>query len=309
MAARTLYAAFIGLALGLAAVPSAADEAPDALPDTTEVMVVDVGALPKGELPPLPAEKDAPLGVPAWTQPATITVTAINEKPRPRHHKKATLRVTKTSSISKHAPQHAEIVKLVSVAPSAPSIDVLYAPSADATELEAQAAQRMQCGEHDSVLPMRWETLGTTADGDAHLEVHDLWFDAKSCAIGPGPASTLALKAIAWDDGKPWLYAMRSHAGVTLIMPRVTEVSSESMVGTPVSVRGDFTRITMPVGRWGSGSIVAHLDSLTAGSASDGADRPVEVGIELVQTMSEKAPTLLVRTRRANVARADEGKE
>jgi hypothetical protein len=85
------------------------------------------------------------------------------------------------------------------------------------------------------------------------------------------------------------------------VMPHTSELVSESMVGAPVSVRGEFTRITLPMGRWGSGAIVAQLESLSGTPASD-SDRPVEVGIELVQTMSEKAPTLLVRTHRASAA-------
>jgi hypothetical protein len=49
---------------------------------------------------------------------------------------------------------------------------------------------------------------------------------------------------------------------------------------------------------------------LSASGSADGAEGgPIEVGIELVQTMSEKAPTLLVRTRRAPVATSDEGRD
>jgi hypothetical protein len=304
MTARGAHAVLVGLALALAAGQSAANDEPPS--ETTRVIVIDVGTLPEGELLPVPAEADAPLGVPAWMQPATVTVKAVSEVPRPRRHGKPSLRVSKKSSIN---AKHTETVKLVSVAPTAPSLDALYAPSADATELEAQATQKLSCGERESVLPMRWESLATTADGDARLSMRDLWFDTKSCAVGPGPETTVSLKAIAWDGGKPWLYAMRSHAGVTVVMPRASELSSESMVGAPVSIRGDFTRITMPVGRWGSGSVVAQLPSLSGETAADGADRPFEVGIELVQTMSEKAPTLLVRTRRPNPAVADEAKE
>jgi hypothetical protein len=304
MAARAAHAAFLGLALAFAAGPSAADDAPPA--DTTRIVVVDVDTLPKGELPSLPAENDAPTGVPAWTQPATITVTPVGEMPRPQRQGKPILHPAKTPSTLSH---RAEKVKIVSIAPTSPSLDAIYAPSNDATELEAQASQKMSCGERESVLPMRWEALVTGADGSARLEVHDLWFDAKSCAVGPGPTATVSLQAIAWEAGRPWLYAMRSRAGVTLVMPRVGEISSESMVGTPVSVRGDFTRITMPVGRWGSGSIVAQLESLTGHDTGDGVDRSVEVGIELVQTMSEKAPTLLVRTRQARVPTSDEGSD
>jgi hypothetical protein len=91
-------------------------------------------------------------------------------------------------------------------------------------------------------------------------------------------------------------------------MPRVTEINSEPMVGVPVAMRGAFTRISMPLGRWGSGSIVAQLESLRGTPAGDGAG-PVEVGIELLQTMSEKSPTLLVRTRRAPPTADDESRD
>ena len=197
----------------------------------------------------------------------------------------------------------------MAIAPASPSLDAIYAPSAEATELEGQESQKMSCGAQESVLPMRWEALATTEGGDARLSVHDLWFDAKACAVGPGPVATIPLKAIAWEGGKPWLYAMRSRGSVTLVMPRANEVSSESMVGVPVSMRGAFTRISMPLGRWGSGWIVAQLESLAEKRAGESADRPVEVGIELVQTMSEKAPTLLVRTRRAPEAPPNEDRE
>jgi len=306
MAARRAHAVFMGISMALAAGSSAADDEPRA--ETTNVIVVDVGDLPTGEIPSVPAETDAPLGVPAWTQPATITVTAAGEL-RPRQHGKPVQRVSKKSIIASKRPR---VAKIVAIAPTTPSLDALYAPSNDATDLEAQASQKLSCGDRESVLPLRWEAFAVTNDGEARLSVRDLWFDAKSCAVGPGPEATILLKAVAWDGGRPWLYAMRNHDGVTLVMPRVTEISSESMVGAPVSVRGDFTRITMPIGRWGSGSIVAQLDSLPGEPADDRVDRPIEVGIELIQTMSEKAPTLLVRTRRANVANvasSDEGRE
>jgi hypothetical protein len=303
MMARGAPAFLAGLTLALAATASAAEDQPPA--ETTKVVVIDVGALPEGEIPLPPAETDAPTGVPAWTQPATITVTPAGEVLRKRRRSKPSMQVSKKSI----APsERSEKVKLVSIAPASPSLDALYPPSSDATEFDAPSTQKLSCGERASVLPMRWEALATTAEGDARLSVHDLWFDAKSCAVGPGPETTIPLKAVAWEGNRPWLYAMRSREGVTIVMPRVSEISSESMVGAPVSVRGDFTRITIPVGRWGSGSIQAQVDAFPGEPSDDRVDRPIEVGIELVQTMSEKTPTLLVRTRRANVP-APEGRD
>jgi hypothetical protein len=307
MNARASHAIVAALTLALWAAPSAADEEPQ--PETTKVVIVPVTDLPEGDIPPPPPEADAPTGVPAWTQPATISVTDAGEMTRMRRIKKPSVRVSKKSVLAAKHAERVEKVKLVAIAPAEPSIDALYPPSAEATDLDGPSSQKLSCGDRESVLPMRWESLAKTDDGDARLSVHDLWFDAKTCAVGPGPEKTLPLKAIAWENGKPWLYAMRGRDGVTLVMPRMNDLNSESMVGAPVSMRGDFTRVTMPIGRWGSGSIVAQLDAFPGESSENGGDRPIEVGIEIVQTMSEKAPTLLVRTKRANPVPTDEGRD
>ncbi len=319
MRARTTASLFALVAVALAALPSAADVAPrsrtpsqlvdfvepplpvqepraqdEARAGSTRVVVVDVGTLPKGELPPLPAENEAPAAVPPWTQPASITVHSIGEMERRRRPSKRSI----SAPIKKpNAQKRTEKVKLVSIAPSAPTLDAIYAPSPEITEISGESSHRMSCSDRESIIPMRWESLSQTADGAARLDLRDIWFDGKSCAVGPGPEASVTLQAIAWEGGKPWLFAMQSRAGVTLILPKVADLSSESMIGTPIAMRGDFTRITLPLGRYGSGSIVAQVESLAPPGESG--TEPVEVGIEVVQTMSEKAPTLLVRTRRS----------
>jgi hypothetical protein len=169
---------------------------------------------------------------------------------------------------------------------------------------------------------VRWETLTVSTDGAAKLEVRDMWFDARSCAIGSGPTTTSILRAIAWDEGKPWLFALRDEKSVTLVMPRSNDVSAEAMVGSPITVRGGFTRVTLPLGRWGSSSIVANLPTLSLdvppqpnahqpnakklADSDDGDRQPVEVAVELVQTMSEASPTLLVRRRQPDAVASRE---
>jgi hypothetical protein len=318
MPRSTLLAAVVALVPLLMTGTSAAESIeragdgakPSPAPDeeTTRVVAVDIDALPVGSLPPLPAEREAPTGVPAFTQPSDLKVDIVEEAPRSQKLRPAPLHgLSKVALRKKKRPGGP--TQIVNVSPKAHTLDALYLPSPESLEYEASAEQRMSCGDRESVTAMRWETLRTTPDGNAALEIRDLWFAAKTCVVGPGSTKTISLRAIAWDDGKPWLFAMRGPSGVTLVMPRVNEVTSESMVGAPVSVRGDFTRITLPLGRWGSGTVVAQLDGLSTGakteSAENGVDGPVEVGIELVQTMAERVPTLLVRTRRAPVASAD----
>jgi hypothetical protein len=307
------FAALVALVPALTAGTSAADSVaradPEADAETTHVVVVvDLNTLPIGSLPALPAEGEAPIGIPAFTQPSTLKVDVVEQVQRSRKGRPPP--VLGLSKVALRKKKRLEgTTKIVSVSPATRTLDALYFVSSDSLEHDGSSEQRMPCGDRESITPLRWETLTTTPDGNAALEVRDLWFDAKTCAVGPGSTKTIPLRAVAWEDGRPWLFAMRGHTGVTLVMPRANEVTSESMVGAPVSVRGDFTRVTLPMGRWGSGTVVAELDGLSTGakteSAENGENRPVEVGIELVQTMSEKAPTLLVRTRRAPVASAD----
>jgi hypothetical protein len=311
-------AALVALVPALMAGTSAADSmeragdgakpSPDPDAETTRVVVVDVDTLPVGSVPALPADGDAPTRVPAFTQLSTVNVDVVEQVQRSQKLRPPPIHgLSKVALRKKKRPGGPS--KIVSVSPTNRTLDAFYFPSSDLLEHDGSSEQRLSCGDRESVTPLRWETLTTTPDGNAALEVRDLWFDAKTCAVGPGGTKTVPLRAVAWEDGRPWLFAMRGHTGVTLVMPRVNEVTSESMVGAPVSVRGDFTRITLPMGRWGSGTVVAQLDGLSTGakteSAENGEDRPVEVGIELVQTMSEKAPTLLVRTRRAPAASSD----
>jgi len=69
--------------------------------------------------------------------------------------------------------------------------------------------------------------------------------------------------------------------------------------------------VTLPIGRWGSASLLATLPSLglklpakpekqrpgrpRAASEPPTSEQPVQVAIELVQTMAETSPTLLIR--------------
>jgi hypothetical protein len=100
---------------------------------------------------------------------------------------------------------------------------------------------------------------------------------------------------------------VRDDKAVTFLFPRTSDVSSDAMVGTPVTMRGGFTRISLPLGRWGSSSFVAHVPSLQfeppspAKPGSAKADEePAEVAVEVVQTLSERSPTVLVRRSEAH---------
>jgi len=277
-----------------------------------QVVLVDFASIPAGALPAVPAQASAPTSAPAARVTDAPRKSAAGElKVEPVSVKPSLKRSTKRLHKKKKGglPNRA-----VEIKPATASLGLLYTPAENVNEFDGDSPQRLSCGGRAEVAPLRWEKLTFEASGSARLEIDDLWFDPQSCSVWPGSTSVVTLKAIAWDKGVPWLFAMRSDSSVTFVMPRSNDMSAETMVGAPLTVRGGFTRVTMPIGRWGSASLLAELPSLSidppsktgppsksGAKAPDGKDRPdprpVELGVELVQTMAEKYPTLLVRTR------------
>jgi hypothetical protein len=291
----------LGVAFVASAAPSFADDEPEAKPQ--RVVSVDYASIPVGTLPPLPAETDTPKSAPK-AHVTDLKLEPIDDKGSAKHPGKRPHKKSKKAKRPK-APH------MVEIRPAAPALGLLYTPT-DAGDVDGEAFQRMQCGNHGDAQPLRWERLTLGPDGTARLQIEDVWFDSKSCSLWPGSSSVTTLKPIAWEDGKPWLYAVRSDSGVTFVMPRSTETSVETMVGSPVSIRGEFTRVTLPLGRWGAGTFSAALPTLALSTppaekpnarkpppTDDGEKSPVELAVELVQTMAERYPTLLVRTRDA----------
>jgi hypothetical protein len=294
-------ALLIAVALATPATIAFADDEPE--PKPPEVVLVDFAAIPTGALPPLPAETDAPMSAPQ-ARVTELKVEPIADKVPTKHARKKHLRGKKKQGARVVPP------RAVEVRPAVPALGLLYAPSDDASEVDGDSSQRMVCGNPNGAAPLRWEKLAIDAGGHAELEIQDIWLDSRSCSLWPGSASVINVAPIAWHDGKPWLYAFRGDTSITFVMPRSDEMTAETMVGAPVTIRGAFTRVTMPLGRWGSGTILAALPSFSLdvptpknakkpSAPAEAASGPVELTVELVQTMSEPRPTLLVRTQGA----------
>jgi hypothetical protein len=289
--------------LGLATLAPAAlaDETPE--PGPPQVVLVDFASIPLGTVPPTPAATTAPASAPK-IRVLDLKVEPVVEKPLPKPSKK---RLHKKKG-ARAKPPH-----VVEIKPVAPGLGVLYVPPDDNVgEFEGEK-QRMACDGRSDPTPLRWEKLSFLPDGSAQLRIDDLWFDPRSCSLWPGSTSVAVLKPIAFDQGKPWLFAVRDAGAVTFVMPPSNEMTTETMVGAPLTIRGGFTRVTMPMGRWGSGSMLAALPALKIDVPApakrgekpprtvenDPDQGPVELTVELVQTMAERYPTLLVRTREA----------
>jgi hypothetical protein len=297
---RASAAAFACVLVGLAS-PRAAhavEETPERVPPL--LVAIDFAAIPNGALPAAPHAGDAPPSALANERVSGVKLQKIRKAPRKKRLPPGLLaKMGKT--------------ELVELAPDHPEIAAMYVPAQEGAEFEGESVSRMACRRQDPPSPVRWETLSVGPNGNAKLEVKDLWFFADSCSVGLGSTTQVAFKAVAWENGHPWLFAMRDEKSVTFVMPRANDVSADAMVGTPLTIRGGFTRVSLPVGRWGSSSFVAHLATLAlkppalpvkskgkghaveAESEETTSDTRVEIAVELVQTMSETSPTLLVR--------------
>lgn len=316
---RTSRAALaLALASSVAALASVsrADEAPDAPPakQPPAFEAIDFDRIPRGSLPALPAADGAPAE--DAPDPAADGVTLQKVKPSPRRHGKGGAPKRK---MAKGLAAKTLKVDLVEIAPDHPEMGALFQPDSDNTEFAGESVSPLPCAAEPRTTPLRWETLTLGSDG-AKVAFKDLWFYSASCSVKAGATAEATFAPVAWSGGKAWLYALRDDRSVTFLFPRATDVSVDAAVGVPVTVRGGFTRVSLPLGRWGSTSLVAHLPSLdldvpprpaaatrapgrkgqavqapSAPPAPTSTGDPIEVAVELVQTMSEASPTLLVR--------------
>jgi hypothetical protein len=296
--ATTFALALMGHASSSNADPAEEGVAAEPLPPV--IVAIDFETIPNGAIPRVPGEADVP-----QTAPSEKPATGVKLKKVKNPFGKKKLPPGLLAKMGK-----TEIVELV---PANPEIAAMYVPAVEQTDFEGESISRMACHRKEPQSPVRWETLTIGSDGNARLAIKDLWFDAESCTVGSGTTAEVVFKAIAWDGAKPWLFAMRDEKSVTFLMPRASDVSADAMVGPATTIRGGFTRVTLPIGRWGSSSLVANLPTIelkapvpppkssgkgqaaSVQSVPESSDQPVEIAVELVQTMSEKSPTLLVR--------------
>jgi hypothetical protein len=310
--ARSAIAAVLALGLGALAWPARAEDRADAPapagPAQLGALVsIDFDAIPRGTLPPMPSS-DAPPDTSRSELEAGLSLqkvkAPIRKKPHPRKRKLADGLAAKQLKAD-----------VVEVMPDHPELGAMYVPDLQSSDFNGESVSPLTCKTDQPVSPLRWETLAV--DGDAaNLDVKDLWFQSMACAVTAGATTRVSLGALARDGDKPWLYGVRDDRTVTFVFPRATDVTADAAVGVAFTVRGGFTRVTLPLGRWGSTTFVAHLPSLAFEQAAPAAPAPakrpkgqaarpkpeptptadpVEIAVEVVQTMSEASPTVLVR--------------
>lgn len=327
--ARFAGAAVLALGIGALASPARAEDAADAPspkgPATPVFVSVDFDAIPRGTLPPMPSGDAPPTTLDSEPEAQGLSLQKV--KLPPAHRKPHAKNRKMANGLA------AKMLKtdVVEVMPDHPELGAMYASDPQSTDFNGEAVSPLTCKTDQPASPVRWETL--TVEGDtANLDIKDMWFQSMACSVTAGATTRVSLGVVARDGDKPWLYAVRDDRTVTFLFPRASDVTADAAVGTPVTVRGGFTRVTLPLGRWGSTMFVAHVPSLAfelpapavpaAAKPPKGAKGqavrpkpvptsdadPVEIAVELVQTMSETSPTILLRRGRADqvTAREDE---
>jgi hypothetical protein len=315
---RALTLAVAGVLLGHASPSRADDGATSGLQeetpasDHTVLIAVDFDAIPVGVVPPAPTDADVPKADVAEPLAAGIALEKMKlPPPRKKSKSLAPNSATPSGLVAKR-----NALELVELRPDHAELGAMYQPAADGTDFAGDSVSRIPCRRNvqAAATPVRWETATIEGEGRAQVEIKDLWFFSQTCAVREGAVARVAFEAVAWDGARPWLYASRDDRSVTFLMPSAGDVTADASVGVPVTVRGGFTRVSLPLGRWGSSSFVAHLASMALDvpkpppdpprrgqasrmpeSAPSPAEAAVEVGVEIVQTMSERAPTVLVR--------------
>ncbi|MGH7436415.1 MAG: hypothetical protein ACRENE_12150 [Polyangiaceae bacterium] len=308
--ARSAITALLALGLGALASPARAAAGADtpAPAGPAPVFVsIDFDAIPRGTLPPMPAG-DAPPDTSRTEVEEGLSLQKVKQPPR---HKKPHPMKRKMANGIAAKPLKTDVVEVM---PDHPELGAMYVPDPQSSDFNGESVSPLTCKTDQAASPLRWETLAVEGDV-ANLDVKDLWFQSMACAVTAGATSRVSLGVVARDGDKPWLYAVRDDRTITFLFSRATDVTTDAAVGTPVTVRGGFTRVTLPLGRWGSTTFVAHLPSLAFETPAPAAPAvkpsrgqavrpkpepapaadPVEIAVELVQTMSEASPTILVR--------------
>jgi len=141
---------------------------------------------------------------------------------------------------------------------------LLYTPTADSTDFDGDTPQRIVVRPEP-----RHRLRRPLGEGPPWLRRRCAPRSLRSLVrrqelpLGLGSTTSFPLKAIAWEAGKAWLYAVRSDTSVTFVLPHATETSVDTMAGAPLTARGGFTRVTLPLGPLGAGSVLAQVSSLS----------------------------------------------
>jgi hypothetical protein len=156
--------------------------------------------------------------------------------------------------------------------------------------------------------PLRWETFSLRPDGVALWAVHDGWFDPVGCRLVEQRQVVAQPRALALLADQPVAFAIRTPEGLVILYPFMDNLLGDAMTGPVKTSRGTISRVTLPLARGASATVVStHNLARTAswlaaaeGKASGGVSLgqgTLTLRIEVTQTVSEDSPTLLLNLR------------
>ncbi|MCU0659277.1 MAG: hypothetical protein MUF64_29660, partial [Polyangiaceae bacterium] len=160
------------------------------------------------------------------------------------------------------------------------------------------------------LVALRWERL-QLAGNQISLDINDGWFDGRDCKIYQEKKTSIPLKPALIHDGLPVMFASRSDSSLVLHFPPAARVVSDvdGATVTPTS-GGSLWTLVVPLRKGKAASVLAEMDLRTVdlwsqalqgravAKAASSSPRPLQIGIEVLQTVKDKEPTILVRTTR-----------
>lgn len=159
---------------------------------------------------------------------------------------------------------------------------------------------------------LRWERFILDANDNPSLEVNDGWFDPRTCKPHLEKRTSIQLKTVLQRDGKPLAFASRSEDEMTLYFPPETSIAADNgaaIAGSvPLVTRGALWRVTIPVRKGLATGALAEIRSnqiptwlaQARGKVPEAPKayepyRAQQVGVDVIQTVSDAAPTILLR--------------
>lgn len=304
LAARPLASVALGAATCLASPAALAKDSPPMVhrdpalppaqqtsPATRRVFAVAIEELPKESIPAFPVG-DAPSQLPAASETTGLHLVNTAGKPVPR----AKLASVGKSDGLRFAGRGDEKVAVF-----------MGAGSNMRGPFENLSVPIVRCGEEQGIVPIRWERLSLDEHRAATLEIDDGWFDKKTCQFAPTAHAAVHPKVLASRANVPVLLGMRSDDALTFFLPPDARALAEASFGHVTVVRSLGWRFTLPFGRGGSaalvtpiapGSLQTWLAGMMPSAAFVGGSKvPSEfvLGVDVVESVSEARPTVLVR--------------
>jgi hypothetical protein len=163
------------------------------------------------------------------------------------------------------------------------------------------------CEKGGKVSGWRWETFRLEEDGKAALEIRDGWFDPDNCSLSVVRRTKLHPKELASERGMPLVFAVRGAQSLTLMLAPGASIAVADLVDAARDVKGAVERITVPIQRGASAAVAvtlaeqplaAWLAAATGNAApvTGQANGEISLGVDAVQGVGEKSPTILLQT-------------